>query len=373
MVEEEKKTQSKIPTNKWGSWDESLVELKDFHKNNGHANPSEGKLAEWLKHQRYLFAKGGHSHMQVAILRGLGCQGFDAKSKTKEKKTNTEDSCYSKVGQPQANPAAKGKDMPSKSLREGTGSMTTDKVQKISAGSDIKGETRNNMTSNGRKETDDARIGLKSPEAPKEQINERKAVVFLNVTPDQADPVAATRDASPQSKLTSSLQANDKTNEKLDAMPDHIPSVMEMMMTPASSITRRVSANEMEIAKANQDNSNVIEKLNKEFRPQQGFEKDNKKPKVVPQLNDNDVVCWGGGSSGYDIVIKHLPGNVQFRDIIKRSSNYASDEPSENLPIAETILTQVCEMTPPGRFVKTGADGAWVEVGNQVSLQILWK
>ena len=76
--------------------------------------------------------------------------------------------------------------------------------------------------------------------------------------------------------------------------------------------------------------------------------------------NVNDVLCGRGGR------INAHAGNVQFRDLVaSRKQDYLSDKTKklEKAHIAASIVRQIREMQPSGRFLKEDADGSWFDIG----------
>jgi hypothetical protein len=76
--------------------------------------------------------------------------------------------------------------------------------------------------------------------------------------------------------------------------------------------------------------------------------------------NCNDVLCGRGGR------INAHSGNVQFRDLVQsRKFDYLSDKTKklEKAHIASSIVRQIREMQPPGRFLKEDPDGSWYDIG----------
>jgi hypothetical protein len=76
--------------------------------------------------------------------------------------------------------------------------------------------------------------------------------------------------------------------------------------------------------------------------------------------NNNDVLCGRG-----ELASAHS-GNVQLRQIVScRKSAYNSEKASavERAGIAYSIVWQIRGLSPPGRFLKLGADGCWHDVG----------
>ena len=80
----------------------------------------------------------------------------------------------------------------------------------------------------------------------------------------------------------------------------------------------------------------------------------------VHEPNLNDVLCGRGGR------INAHAGNVQFRDIVAdRKKDYLAKETKklEKAHIAASIVKQIRDMTPAGRFLKEDPDGSWYDIG----------
>jgi hypothetical protein len=74
----------------------------------------------------------------------------------------------------------------------------------------------------------------------------------------------------------------------------------------------------------------------------------------------NDVLCGRGGR------VQSHSGNVQFHDLVQlRKVDYLSDKTKklEKAHIAASIVRQIREMEPPGRFLKEDPDGSWYDIG----------
>jgi len=86
----------------------------------------------------------------------------------------------------------------------------------------------------------------------------------------------------------------------------------------------------------------------------------------VHEPNLNDVLCGRGGR------INAHAGNVQFRDIVAdRKKDYLAKETKklEKAHIAASIVKQIRDMTPAGRFLKEDPDGSWYDIGDAKAIK----
>lgn len=90
-------------------------------------------------------------------------------------------------------------------------------------------------------------------------------------------------------------------------------------------------------------------------------------PKTIQEseLNSNDVLCGRGGW------VNSFPGNLQFRDILKRNKEaYIKAKKIGKMAIINDIIRTIRSMDPPGRFLAEDkvSDG-WVDIGDTKALK----
>jgi hypothetical protein len=90
----------------------------------------------------------------------------------------------------------------------------------------------------------------------------------------------------------------------------------------------------------------------------------------VRDFNENDVLAGRGGR------INAHKGNVQYREIVAtRKQEYLAKTTKklEKAHIAASIVRQIRNMTPPGRFLKEQNDGSWWDVSDAKAIKKVCK
>jgi hypothetical protein len=430
-----------MESKQFGPWSSFLVELQAFKKKFGHANPPEGRLFEWLEHQRALFEDGVHSEMHVSILRDLGCEGLGSEPcmLTEKKSDSPQDSegaapttSHKKAstspgsGAPASasatassdHPARKGDTTAARTLPNETApkGVTENKVvgANVSKPSESKAISQSRACSDT--PTGHVEVSLSSRNQSGTRDGTRKVAESSNPKSGKCEVLQS--DIAEDHKLEEIGISSSRESEasktgtagKHDAEKERTSSSIEngiahegngressligkiRTVTPVTKNGQVTNRPAVPVNKVAVETTPVHEKVtslpdtsepmhgiseasptkptNRPIHHQQGctgdFQKAQSNIGTIAQLNNNDVVCGGALSFGYNIVINFLPGNVQFRDMVQVQSKYASNEQDENMHTAEEIVMRIRGMNPPGRFV-IGADGAWTEVEKKVS------
>ena len=87
---------------------------------------------------------------------------------------------------------------------------------------------------------------------------------------------------------------------------------------------------------------------------------------IDSMLHDYIVLCGRGG------LINGSPGNIQFRDIVasrKKEYNAKSTKRNEKAHLAATIVRQIRNLNPPGRFLREDTNGMWFDIGDAKAIR----